>query len=113
MNQIPRMADLDDFIQSLASGLEGLLDEGAANVSGGQRQRIGIARVLAQFPTLLVLDEATSSLDDFAQKRILSNFRSCDQLLLFDKGCLVADGSLFKVLARYRKPQLRERASQN
>lgn len=129
MNQILKMADLDGFIKSLPSGLESTLDEGAANLSGGQRQRIGIARALAQFPKLLVLDEATSSLDDFAQKRILSNLRSleisiimishdieslrsCDRLLLLDKGCLVADGSPIEVLAKYRELHLGESASQ-
>jgi ABC-type bacteriocin/lantibiotic exporter with double-glycine peptidase domain len=120
MQEILDFADATDFVESMENGLETLLGERGVNLSGGQRQRIGLARAIAQDPKLLVLDEATSSLDEFSQTKILSNLRSlgisiimishsvtslenCDRLLLLERGRIIADGSPSEVLLRYQE----------
>jgi ATP-binding cassette subfamily B protein len=107
-----RMAHADDFIQATEEGYEALVGERGVKLSGGQRQRIAIARVMLKDAPILILDEATSSLDSITEKTIqenldramgrktviaiahrLSTIAHLDRILVFDKGCIVEDGS--------------------
>jgi len=105
-------AELTDLVASLPEGLDTRLQERGVRLSGGQRQRVGIARALYSQPSILVLDEATSSLDVETESRItqtveglageltllivthrLSTVRRCDQINVLERGCKVAVGT--------------------
>jgi ABC-type multidrug transport system fused ATPase/permease subunit len=116
VNDAIRIASLADFVAGLPEGLDTNLGERGAKISGGQRQRIGIARALFTKPKLLVLDEATSSLDGGTEESIsadiqklkgsttvvliahrLSTVRDADLVLYMDKGQIVASGTFEEV----------------
>ena len=107
-----KMADADHFIRQLPEGYQTVLSERASNLSQGQRQLLAIARTLLADPAILILDEATSSVDTRTELRIqasllrlmkgrtsfviahrLSTIRDADQVLVIDAGRIVEHGS--------------------
>ena len=117
--QAAEMAEADHFIRQLPSGYETVLSERAGNLSQGQRQLLAIARTLLADPSILVLDEATSSVDTRTEARIqkallrlmkgrtsfviahrLSTIRDADQVLVVDGGRIVERGKHEELLAQ-------------
>ncbi|MWA04293.1 ATP-binding cassette domain-containing protein [Actinomadura sp. LD22] len=75
-----RLAQADGFVAALADGLDTRVGERGASLSGGQRQRLALARALVRRPRLLVLDDATSSVDPQVEARILQSLREARSL---------------------------------
>lgn len=75
-----RLAQAEGFVSALASGLDTMVGERGTTLSGGQRQRIALARALVRRPRLLVLDDATSSVDPQVEARILYGLRDAAQV---------------------------------
>jgi len=111
-----KVAHLDEFVAGLPDGVDTQVGERGARISGGQRQRLGIARAMFTRPHLLVLDEATSSLDGETEASIsdaiqglegfvtvvmiahrLSTVRNADIIVYMDSGRIVATGSFQEV----------------
>ena len=107
-----RLANTEEFVRELTDGLETVLGDRGVRLSGGQRQRLALARAIIRKPDLLILDEATSSLDSeselLIQKSIdslareitivviahrLSTIRNADYVYVLDKSKVVEDGS--------------------
>jgi len=114
-----RMAEADHFIRQLPEGYATNLSERAANLSLGQRQLLSIARVILSDPSILILDEATSSVDTRTELRIqrallrlmrgrtsfviahrLSTIRDADKVVVIDDGRIVEQGSHQELLDR-------------
>jgi ABC-type multidrug transport system fused ATPase/permease subunit len=113
-----RIANIDDFVsKDLSHGYETVLGERGVRLSGGQRQRIGIARAVYHDPKVLILDEATSSLDGLTetvimdaihnlghQKTIiliahrLTTVTECDAIHVLDGGKIIASGNYQELL---------------
>jgi ABC-type bacteriocin/lantibiotic exporter with double-glycine peptidase domain len=111
-----KVAHLDNFVAGLPHGVDTQVGERGAKISGGQRQRLGIARAMFTRPHLLVLDEATSSLDGEIEAGIteaihalrgsttvvmiahrLSTVRNADMVVYLSKGKIMAKGTFDEV----------------
>lgn len=113
-----QIAELEDFVQHLPQGLHTPLGSGGNGISGGQKQRILIARAVYKCPAIIILDEATSSLDAQTENRVyhnleqflhgktvikiahrLSTVKSADQIIVLSKGKIIETGVHQKLIA--------------
>ena len=79
LSKILQALNLDDFVNSLENGLETQLGDSGVRLSGGQKQRIGIARAMYLNSKILILDEATSSLDYYNEKKIIESLNTLNK----------------------------------
>ena len=105
-------ANAHDFIKDQLNGYDTVIGDYGNKLSGGQKQRLTIARAMLKSPSILILDEATSSLDSKSEKKIqdainklmygktsliiahkFSTIKKCDKIILIDKGRIVAQGT--------------------
>lgn len=117
--QVAKWAHCDEFIKKTPNGYASLVGERGTKLSGGERQRIAIARAMLTDSPILILDEATSSLDSVTEKYIqdsleklmqnrttiviahrLSTLAKMDRILVFDQGKVIEEGSHHDLMAK-------------
>ncbi len=125
IKEMCKVANADEFIEKFPNGYDTIVGERGVKLSGGQRQRIAIARALLADPRILILDEATSSLDSESEALIqeglnnlrkgrttfviahrLSTIRSADQILVVEAGEIIERGTHDELIAlngRYKQ----------
>ena len=115
--EICNLLGIDEFISKLPDGIDTVIGESGYNISSGQKQLISFARALIKNPKLLILDEATSSIDTETEKLIqnkmkdilsgktsiivahrLSTIKHCDKIVLIEKGNILEQGTHTELL---------------
>ena len=118
-NQAVQQSNLKEFVESLPQKFETIVGERGLKLSGGEKQRVSIARTILKDPPILILDEATSSLDSKSERHIqnaidlvaqnrttliiahrLSTISDADSILVLDEGEIVEQGTHAELLAR-------------
>lgn len=124
-----RLASVDSFVSSLPDGLDTVVGDRGVRLSGGERQRVVLARALLRKPSVLILDEATSSLDSENEKRIqqavenlqgkmtivviahrISTIRNADRILVLEQGRILEQGN-YESLIKNKDSRFRSLAS--
>jgi ATP-binding cassette subfamily B protein len=119
LNEAARSAQLLDFIEALPQGWDTRVGERGLKLSGGEKQRVGIARVVLKNPAILILDEATSSLDSATEHEVqsaleaasrgrttlvvahrLSTIADADQIVVLEAGRIVERGTHAALIAK-------------
>ena len=117
-----KKASLDEFVSSLPKGIDTQVGESGIKLSGGQKQRLAIARALLRNSNIIIFDESTSSLDNFAQNEVkksidglkgkstivivahrLSTIKNVDHIFFLDNGIIVDEGTFDELFARNEK----------
>ena len=112
LNESLKKSHLMAFVKDVENGLDTEIGEKGERISGGEKQRIAIARAILKSPPILILDEATSSLDAESERLVqdamakllkgrtaiviahrLSTVRSADRIIVLDKGEIVEEGN--------------------
>ncbi|MBI6941376.1 ABC transporter ATP-binding protein [Pseudomonas putida] len=98
LEQVVRLAHLEPLVESLPLGLDSMLGERGQQLSGGQKQRIAIARAVLQAPSILVLDEATSAVDEATEREVIAAidqlFAGRTRILISHRASTLADADL-------------------
>ena len=115
---------MTEFVNSLAKGVDTKVGESGIKLSGGQKQRLAIARAMLRKSPILIFDESTSSLDNFAQEEVkksidglkgqstivivahrLSTIKNVDKIFFLDNGQIIDSGTFDELFERNEKFQ--------